>query len=62
METLPFLLNADLSRGYTVSQVAEKHRWDDYLKILEHTGWLRTHIIQAPLSSVLFDAGPGRPV
>ena len=25
LETLPFLLNADLSKGYTVSQVAEKH-------------------------------------
>jgi len=24
---------------------------------LEKTGWLRSHIIQAPLSSELFDAG-----
>jgi len=30
---------------------------DDYLKILERTGWLRTHIIQAPLSSERFEAG-----
>ena len=30
---------------------------DDYLKILHKTGWRRTHIIQAPLSSERFDAG-----
>jgi len=30
---------------------------DDYLKILAKTGWLRTHIIQAPLSSERFEAG-----
>ena len=29
METFPFLLNADLSRGYTVSHVAEKHGWTE---------------------------------
>ena len=30
---------------------------DDYLKILHKSGWLRTHIIQAPLSPERFDAG-----
>jgi len=30
---------------------------DDYLKILHKTGWRRTHIIQALLSSERFDAG-----
>jgi len=30
---------------------------DDYLKILHKTGWLRTHIIQAPLSSERYEAG-----
>ena len=30
---------------------------DDYLKILSKTGWQRTHIIQAPLSSERFEAG-----
>ena len=30
---------------------------DDYLKILEKTGWLRTHIIQSPLSSERLEAG-----
>ncbi len=30
---------------------------DDYLKILERTGWLRIHIIQAPLSSERFETG-----
>jgi len=29
LATLPFLLNADLSRVYTVSQVAEKHGWTE---------------------------------
>ena len=29
---------------------------DDYLKIFNKTGWQRTHIIQAPLSSERFDA------
>ncbi len=29
---------------------------DDYLKILNKTGWLRTHIIQAPMSSERFSA------
>ena len=28
---------------------------DDYLKVLAKTGWLRTHIIQAPLLSVRFE-------
>jgi len=30
---------------------------DDYLHLLHKTGWLRTHIIQAPLSSERFEAG-----
>ena len=30
---------------------------DDYLKILDKTGWRRTHIIQATLSSERFEAG-----
>ena len=30
---------------------------DDYLKILNKTGWQRTHVIQAPLSSERFEAG-----
>ena len=30
---------------------------DDYLKILDKTGWRRTHIIQATLSSARFYAG-----
>ncbi len=30
---------------------------DDYLGILNKTGWKRTHIIQVPLSSERFDAG-----
>jgi len=30
---------------------------DDYLKILDKTGWQRTHHIQAPLSSERFEAG-----
>jgi len=29
---------------------------DDYLSILNKTGWKRTYIIQAPLSSERFDA------
>ncbi len=29
MATLPNLINADLSRGFTVAQVAEKHGWTD---------------------------------
>ncbi len=29
MATLPNLINADLSRGFTVTQVAEKHNWTD---------------------------------
>jgi hypothetical protein len=29
MATLPNLINADLSRGFTVAQVAEKHDWTD---------------------------------
>jgi hypothetical protein len=29
MATLPNLINADLSRGFTVAQVAEKHGWPD---------------------------------
>jgi len=27
MARLPFLLNSDLERGFTVAQVAEKHGW-----------------------------------
>jgi len=30
---------------------------DDYLEILQRTGWHRTHIIQAPLSTQRFSAG-----
>jgi len=30
---------------------------DDYLRILNKTGWQRTHIIQAPMSSERFHAG-----
>lgn len=30
---------------------------DDYLKVLNKTGWQHTHIIQAPMSSERFDAG-----
>ena len=30
---------------------------DDYLSILDKSGWKRTHIIQTPLSSERFDAG-----
>jgi len=30
---------------------------DDYLKVLNKTGWQRTHIIQAPMSTERFDAG-----
>ena len=29
MATLPNLINTDLSRGFTVSQVAEKHNWTE---------------------------------
>ncbi len=29
MATLPNLINTDLSRGFTVSQVAEKHGWTE---------------------------------
>ncbi len=29
MATLPFWVNSDLSRGFTVSQVAEKHGWTE---------------------------------
>ena len=29
MATLPNLINADLKRGFTVAQVAEKHAWTD---------------------------------
>ena len=36
--------NSDLSKGFTVPQVARKH------------GWTLTHIIQAPLSSERFNA------
>jgi len=30
---------------------------DDYLEILNKTGWYHTHIIQAPMSSQRFSAG-----
>ncbi len=30
---------------------------DDYLHIIEKSGWQRTHIMQAPLSSERFNAG-----
>jgi hypothetical protein len=29
MATLPNLINADLARGFTVAQVAEKHGWPE---------------------------------
>jgi hypothetical protein len=29
MPTLAFLINADLSLGFTVAQVAQKHAWTD---------------------------------
>ena len=30
---------------------------DDYLNILKKSGWKKTHIIQAPMSSERFNAG-----
>jgi hypothetical protein len=41
--------------------MAETHKGgiliDDYLDILNKTGWYHTHIIQAPLSSQRFNPG-----
>ena len=83
MASLPKLVNTDLSKGFTVPQVAEKHacpvgpedrtgggqsplsgplRWrakvilNDYIRILNRSGWEETHIFQAPLSSERFKA------
>jgi len=75
---MPALANqpkTNLSRGFTVAQVAEKHGWrdfqntpaknetrvnsiliNDYLWILNQSGWQETHIFQAPLSSERFKA------
>ncbi|MCP3940320.1 MAG: hypothetical protein GY710_02415, partial [Desulfobacteraceae bacterium] len=74
MPVLANLLNTDLSQGFTVAQVAQKHGWtdsmvwslalegkgailiDDYLRILNKTGWQHIHIIQAPMSAQRFSA------
>jgi len=44
MATLPNLINTDLSRGFTVSQVAEKHNWTEPMV------WslARAHPLRAP--------------
>ena len=70
MPTLAKWLNSDLSKGFTVSQVAQKHGWPesmvwsqalkgkvDYYEIFKKTGWTLTHIIQASLTSERFNAG-----
>ncbi|MBW2596090.1 MAG: hypothetical protein JRC93_08975 [Deltaproteobacteria bacterium] len=63
-------VNSDLLKGFTVSQVAEKHGWtepqvwsqalvnkDDFSRFKElNWGLQETHIFQAPLSSERFQA------
>jgi hypothetical protein len=69
MPVLAFSPNTDLLKGFTVPQVAEKHGWveplvwsialeeKDDLHIIKKSGWQRTHIMQAPLSSERFNVG-----
>jgi len=70
METLPFLLNADLSICYTGHQVAEKYGWlasmewsislrgnDGHERIRELNWGLGTHIMHSLVSLELFETG-----
>jgi hypothetical protein len=54
-------INADWRDFQNTPAMAEKHKGgiliDDYLEILNKTGWYHTHIIQAPMSSQRFSAG-----
>jgi hypothetical protein len=54
-------INADWRDFQNTPAMAEKHKGgiliDDYLEILNKTGWYHTHIIQAPMSSQRFNAG-----
>jgi hypothetical protein len=54
-------INADWRDFQNTPAMAETHKGgiliDDYLEILNKTGWYHTHIIQAPLSSQRFSAG-----
>jgi len=54
-------INADWRDFQHTPAIEEKHKGgiliDDYLEILNNTGWYHTHIIQAPLSSQRFSAG-----
>ena len=54
-------INADW-RDFQNTPAAEEDRKtailiDDYLRILNKTGWQHTHIIQAPMSAERFSAG-----
>ena len=54
-------INADW-RDFQNKPAAEESREgsiliDDYLRILNKTGWQHTHIIQAPMSAERFSAG-----
>ena len=54
-------INADWRDFQNTPAAEESHEGsiliDDYLSILNKTGWQRTHIIQAPLSTQRFSAG-----
>jgi hypothetical protein len=54
-------INADWRDFQNTPAMDEKHKGgiliDDYLEILNKTGWYHTHIIQAPMSSQRFSAG-----
>jgi hypothetical protein len=54
-------INADWRDFQNTPAMDETHKGgiliDDYLEILNKTGWYHTHIIQAPMSSQRFSAG-----
>jgi septum formation topological specificity factor MinE len=54
-------INADWRDFQNTPAMAETHKGgiliNDYLEILNKTGWYHTHIIQAPMSSQRFSAG-----
>jgi len=59
MPVLANLINADLSRGFTVAQLAEKHGWTEpmvWSLALEDKNDLERFIIQAPFSAQGFSA------
>ena len=69
LATLPNRPNSDLSKGFTVSQVAEKHGWaepmvwslalegKEDIERFKEIGWEHTHTTYAPLSADRFTAG-----